>query len=141
MKPFSIQLMSLPDTYEPGSTVELQGAQRITLRPVSEIPSMMLSFEESGARLSKLPQMLFEMDGSWVWSGQLGKHPWQLDGMIYDRDGHLQYAQVKGTCTLPAWRELITCIGWPEQSLLIHLVEQGSYLDLRTFEQTFFNVN
>lgn len=59
-------------------------------------------FDEVAACLTQLPRLYFEPDGSLVWAGQ----DWQIDGMLYDRGGVLQYADLKGHAPHDRWHEL-----------------------------------
>jgi hypothetical protein len=84
---------------------------------------MSCSFEETLAQLSRLERLFIEWDGSFVWRGHGPAGDWQIDGMIYDHQDAVQWCEVKGTCPLPNWHRLLNCFGWPEQSLVIHLLD------------------
>lgn len=49
-------------------------------------------FDAVAQRLQSLPRLLWEPDGSFVWSGP----DWQIDGMLYDRDEIVQWAELTG---------------------------------------------
>lgn len=68
--------------------------------------AMTSRFDDVAAALATADRLYFEPDGSFVWAGP----DWQIDGMIYDRDCVLQYADIKGHCPLALWRQLITWI-------------------------------
>jgi hypothetical protein len=68
------------------------------------------SFEGLAAALSNLPGMFFEMDGSFVWVDHQSHPPRQMDAMVYDRDGRLEYVDVKGDCNLEQWQALCHAI-------------------------------
>jgi len=68
------------------------------------------SFEGLVAALSDLPGMVFEMDGSFVWVDHQRHPPRQMDAMVYDRDGRLEYIEVKGDCNLEQWQTLCQAI-------------------------------
>lgn len=63
------------------------------------------SFEDAEARLSQLPQLYFEPDGSFVWALDQGRE--QLFGMIYDAAGQIQYIELRGTCRLATFEHLV----------------------------------
>lgn len=70
-------------------------------------------FDQVADCLAQLPRLYFEPDGSLVWAGQ----DWQIDGMLYDRDGVLQYADLKGHAPHDRWLELRRRILQPTRPL------------------------
>lgn len=103
----------------------LYGRQR------GRIPS---SFEESEARLRKLPQLLFEPDGSFVWTRESGEQ--RVDGMIYDAGGQIQYCELRGRCSLEMWRELCRAIsGDDEPKFELQLLPSRELQNLQDFER------
>ncbi len=96
------------------------------------------SFEEAEARLTRLPKLYFEPDGSFVWARQQGSE--QVFGMLYDAGGKLRYCDLRGHCHLATWRELCQAIGGDEISGLqvLRLPEQALQ-DLQSFEANFLS--
>lgn len=95
------------------------------------------SFEEIAAGLTSFERLYFEWDGSFVWTGGDGSQRWQLDGMLYDGAGGMQYVDVKGLCPKPRWRELVdvfrgTC---PLDLLTVLQLPQQARKSLLSFEQ------
>lgn len=88
------------------------------------------SFETVFAELGRLDRMYPEMDGSFVWTGEIERVPWQIDGMMYDRDDVVQWCEIKGVCPLKQWHQLLRCFGWPSQSLVAHLVQEQLFVGL-----------
>jgi hypothetical protein len=72
------------------------------------IPS---SFEQVAERLQLLDRMYFEMDGSFVWTGECDNERWQLDGVVYDSMGSIQYIDLKGWCPWPNWIHFLAIVG------------------------------
>lgn len=69
-------------------------------------------FDEVAERLAATERLHFEPDGSFVWSGTAGETRWQLDGMVYDSAGRIQYLDLKGACPRPVWHRLLEiCAG------------------------------
>ncbi len=64
------------------------------------------SFENLAALLSTMPNMYFEMDGSFVWVDQQIFRTHQMDGMVYDRADKIEYVEIKGTCSTQQWQTL-----------------------------------
>ena len=94
-----------------------------------------VSFEETLERMDRMPQLLIELDGSFVWSGVEQGSAWQLDGSVNDRDGRLLYVSVKGTCSAPNWERLLDCFGWPTQPLVIQSVREAVFLEEAEFRR------
>ena len=61
------------------------------------------SFEELARILGRIPGMVFEMDGSFVWVDHHQSPANQMDGMVYDRADRIEYVEIKGTCNAHQW--------------------------------------
>jgi len=94
-----------------------------------------ISFEETSANLVHLPRMFLEPDGAWVWVGEDGGQRWQLDGQLYDREGHLIMVEIKGNCGEFAWEQLLGSLGWPGQPVVVRLVQVGVVLEEPEFRR------
>jgi hypothetical protein len=68
------------------------------------------SFEGLVEAIGSLPGMYFEMDGSLVWVDHYSNPPAQMDAMVYDRDGRIQYIEVKGDFNERQWRGLCQAV-------------------------------
>jgi hypothetical protein len=79
--------------------------------------------------------MLLEPDGSFVWKGIHSGRPWQLDGMIYDRNGRVVHVEVQGTCPLAAFDRLLAALGWPAALVMFELRRAGVILDEAEFRR------
>lgn len=101
--------------------------------------NLAVSFEDAVSQLESLPRMFIEWDGSFVWrnacddSTDVESSQWQLDGMVYDHLGAIRYLELKGCCTQNAWKQLLSILGWPEQELIIHHVDEGRFESLDIF--------
>jgi hypothetical protein len=96
---------------------------------------MQISFEEVAEQLSKLDRMYFEMDGSFVWTGNDSDgDSWQLDGMVYDHNNFVQRIELKGRLPKEKWRSLTQVFGWPQQPLTIHDIDTGQFISVLQFE-------
>ncbi|TWT98238.1 hypothetical protein [Stieleria varia] len=99
---------------------------------------MSLSFEEAQQRLSELERLYFEPDGSFVWAGA----GFQVFGMLYDAAGKLQYVELRGKCTLAAWRRLIECFvtinaAGQKSTIVVMVLPERQWQELQTFESLF----
>ena len=105
--------------------IHLYGPQRQPL-PVS--------FEDAQARLTALERMFFEPDGSFVW---VGGRPvaWQVDGMLYDAAGQLQYVDLRGCCPYPQWRQLLAALAPAGSPLAVARLGGEGLQNLQPFEQ------
>lgn len=65
------------------------------------------SFESFVAALNDWPGMFVEMDGSFVWAMRVDGLRYQVDGMVYDRDGAIEYLELKGELTPDSWIQLL----------------------------------
>jgi hypothetical protein len=91
------------------------------------------TWEDAAAALEAMPRMIFEPDGSWIWSGGVGHDRWQVDGHLFDFDGRLHRVELHGTCPREDLDKLLACFGWPEQRLIFELVREGLWLSEAEF--------
>jgi hypothetical protein len=94
-----------------------------------------VSFEQLSECFEALPRMLLEPDGSFVWTGEQEGRPWQLDGVVYDRDERVIYVEVKGECSESRFDELLKALGWPGVRLTFRLTREGTSLDEAAFRR------
>lgn len=66
------------------------------------------SFEQAQQRLSELPRLYCEPDGSFVWTSPGGRE--QVFGMLYDAMGQIQYCELRGACSRASWRALVAAV-------------------------------
>ena len=93
------------------------------------------TWEQAAAALEALPRMIFEPDGSWIWSGGVGATRWQIDGHLFDFDDRLHRVELHGGCPEESLDRLLSCLGWPKTSLIFEQVMEGvqvSEADFRT---------
>ena len=88
------------------------------------------TWEDAAAALELLPRMIFELDGSFVISGddEAGRR-WHVDGHLFDFAGRLHRLELHGECPSAAFDELLACVGWPRQPLMFEMVREGVTLD------------
>ncbi len=100
-----------------------------------------ISFEAIADQLSAWPGMYFEMDGSFVWvsteRSEDGAARWQLDGMIYDRAGTVQYVELKGRCDRNAWTKLVSVLNPDDTPIVVHLIQSSAWVLESDFRKTF----
>ncbi len=128
-----LHLYACPAAVTTGPPLQIAGRSIKTLisdeRQIAQT-CFSVSFEQVFERMQQLKRMFIELDGSFVWAGTVGNHRWQLDGMLYDHNGQLQRVELKGACPVAAWKELLTCLDWPRQSILAHCLEWHSLIDI-----------
>jgi len=77
--------------------------------------------------------MIFEPDGSWIWSGGAGHDRWQVDGHLFDFAERLHRVELRGQCPPEELDRLLKCFGWPELSLSFEQVREGVRLEEAAF--------
>ena len=68
------------------------------------------SFEGFLEAIGSWEGMYAELDGSWVWVFHEEDHRYQLDGMVYDRSGGIEYVEIKGQATQKAWSRICNAL-------------------------------
>ncbi len=126
-------------------TKEVKDAGRLELSavayPTLNLPAGALSapfdvsFETASESLQDLERMFLEPDGSFVWVSAADEPRWQLDGVLYDRDGRLLYVDLKGTCTAPQFDRLLAALGWPQMPVMFQLAREAAFLSEAEFRR------
>ncbi|MGE0609337.1 MAG: hypothetical protein AB7O62_19755 [Pirellulales bacterium] len=131
---FHAMIHARPAKVAGGGPVSVAGLEVPTvMRPTADAgQSFDVSFEETGDTLNRLPRMFFEPDGSFVWVGE-GPPAWQMDGLLYDRDGRLLYAEIKGCCPPAQFDQFLAALGWPGTPLLFQLAQAALFLEEAEF--------
>ncbi|TWU29294.1 hypothetical protein [Bythopirellula polymerisocia] len=93
------------------------------------------TWEECAAALEGLPRMIFEPDGSWIWSGGVGNERWQIDGHLFDFAGVLHRVELHGACPTEEFDRLLACFDWPNLELNYEMVREGVQLTETEFRQ------
>ncbi|MCY3008179.1 MAG: hypothetical protein NTV29_19685 [Planctomycetota bacterium] len=100
--------------------------------------SLAQSFEGFLERVGSWEGMFAELDGSWVWVFHEQERRYQLDGMVYDRSGGIEYVEIKGQATEKAWASICNVLiadfqrTSPDafaQHLRVHDIEQQCWRD------------
>ena len=98
--------------------------------------SFNIVWEEAATELERLPRMIFELDGSFVVSGDDADGcRWQVDGHLFDFDGHMHRVELHGQCPPAVFDDLLRCVGWPAQRLVFGMVREGVTLDEAGFRR------
>ncbi len=122
-------------------TIEGELARKGQSYPTLRVPSAALattfacSFEQAAAALAELPRMFIEPDGSFVWVSASADQPWQVDGVLYDRDGRLLFVEMKGTCPSEQFDRILAACGWPATSVMLQLTRRAVFVDEPTFRK------
>ena len=101
---------------------------------------MAIGFDAAFERLAAIERLYAEPDGSFVWTCSRtgdGAAPtwWQVDGTAYERGGRVLLVDLKGSCPPEAFDRLLSCFGWPQESLMMQLVRPGLFLEEAIFRQ------
>jgi len=94
-----------------------------------------ITWQQAAESLEALPRMIFEPDGSWVWSGGARADRWQVDGHLFDFDDRLHRVELRGQCPVKEFDQLLSCFGWPQAELTFEQVQEGRTLDEKEFRQ------
>lgn len=133
---FHITLHVRPaDAVETTASVQGETLPAVAVRQAALAAPFSLSFEQVSDRLAALPRMFLEPDGSFVWVSSGPNGAWQLDGVLYDRDGRVLHVEVKGSCPEAEFDRLLAALGWPETPVLVQLTREAVFLGLDAFRR------
>lgn len=130
MYTFHIALHALPPAELLRRPVVLGGEtyQALVAPPGGMATPWDATFEQACEGLSRLGRMFVEPDGSFVWTAA-AEPRWQVDGVLYDRDGRLLYVEINGRCPAERFDELLAALGRPAAGFAFQLLREAVYLD------------
>lgn len=99
------------------NTTQVTPHKHLLVYPVAENENVG-SFEDYAEQVESWPGMYFELDGSFVWVPDASSSKsdseftapverQQIDGMVYDRNGRIEYLDLKGQATIENWLMLV----------------------------------
>ncbi len=135
---FNVSVHARPRSLHLGPIIDVRGLrlQTLSVSPVALGEPMGMSFEASQSHLNNLPRMYFEPDGSFVWVGDTDdRSPWQVDGVVYDRNGSLHSVEMRGHCPEQTFDTLLTAFGWPGTDLIFQLADEALFVDEGEFRR------
>ena len=95
-----------------------------------------VTWEDAAALLEPMSRMIFELDGSFVLSGNYDQgRRWQVDGHLFDFAGRLFRLELHGNCPPTTFDGLLRAVGWPAQQLEFEMVHAGVTVDEATFRE------
>lgn len=134
---FSAVVHARPAGAMVGKVVALSGFELPTLDvgPGDSSLGFDRTFEEVETTLGRCERLFFEPDGSFVWRSPAAEPSWQLDGIVYDRDGRVLYVELKGTCPDERLDEFLTALDWPRTAVMFQLIREAVFLDEAMFRR------
>ena len=135
---FHVHVHAPPRAARPVPTMTRVGDRDLpVLLDFSPQESFVSSFEETADRLQRLTGFFFEPDGSFAWN-RTAAAPEHLEGVLYDRDGHVRYCELKGECSSETLRQFLaaltgTSIGDDPAATVVQLAAEGLYIEERVF--------
>jgi hypothetical protein len=108
-------------------------------KPLTLTAPLPVTWEYAAEHLAALPRMIFEPDGSFVWSGDFEGRRWQVDGHLFefhfDNEPKLHRLELHGECPVDIFDTLLKCVDWPASQIVFELVMEGVALDEANFRQ------
>lgn len=125
-----LHLMSLPtgQAPRPSQSWKWQGCDVPcvvfdgTLTPLDFALSQ--SFDHLREALESQSRIYFELDGSFLWAGDLNGQAWRIDGMVYDDGERVLWCEVKGCLPLSQWKQLLQIVGGTQELLAMVLPDR-----------------
>ncbi len=96
-----------------------------------------VSFDAVAERLTSLPRVFFEPDGSFVWVSSKGRDDWQLDGLLADGRENLMTIELKGVAGWDVLQPLLETIDWPNHDILFQDMQRGVFYSSAAFRDFF----
>ena len=129
-RPFHVMLHALPaDPLKPFRTsIDGVDVDALVLAVGTVLPPLGVSFDTVQSRLMELPQIHFEPDGFFLWSGNVAGERWQVDGNLFDRGEQLDHVELRGDIPTEPFRQLLAIFNHNQVPLIVQLVRHGVYV-------------
>lgn len=92
-----------------------------------------VSFDELFETLQNFERLFIELDGSFVWRGTSDDSPWQIDGIVFEKDDRVWYVELKGYCDHQSFNNLVSCLAGNESSFIVQSITEGTVVSGREF--------
>lgn len=137
MYQFDISIHTLARNASKGPSTTLAGDLVTTLdvAATAHASSLPVTFEQMAEVLESFDRMLFEADGSFVWSGGQETTAWRVNGLLHDQGQRLLYVELRGTIPEVQFDRMLSALGWPEQPLMFQLRQAGVFLSEAEFRR------
>ena len=141
---FHVNLFAVPSCTQTTMPLALRGRSLTQLTSSTGLPltydvPLEVTWEAAAQRLEDLGRMIFEPDGSFVWSGVETGDRWQVDGHLFEfqfaGEPLLHRVELHGHCPADQFDQLLVCVGWPKTTLVFELVLDGVALDEANFRR------
>ena len=87
-------------------------------------------------KLAELPAMFCEPDGSFLWV--TCDHPRrQVEGVVYDAAGQVQYVECWGECDASQWRQLVSAVSGSSTVVSLRDRRSGELIEAAALEHRF----
>ena len=135
---FHASIHARPDNCQPGPLLKFAGSDFATCAISPEWlgqSTLARSFEDVAGDLARFPRMYIEPDGSFVWVSSHDEASWQVDGNLYDHLDRVRLVDIKGSCPVQRFDQLLVHLGWPRTQLVFQLVRAAVFLDELEFRR------
>ncbi len=131
----SIHALARNATEGPSTTIAGHVAATLDVAATAHDRPLPVTFQQTAEVLESLDRMLFEADGSFVFSGGEGTTAWQVFGLLHDQGQRLLLVELRGTIARSQFDQLLAALGWPGQPLMFQLRQIGVFLSEQEFRQ------
>ena len=144
MNEFHVNIFACPTSRIERAPVSLRDEQLEKLVTAGGAPLLFdapleVTWERVAEQLEALPRMIFEPDGSFVWSGEAAGERWQVDGHLFEQNfasgPRLHRLELHGQCPHAQLEQLLDTVRWPHAKLVFELVVEGVALDDENFRR------
>jgi hypothetical protein len=135
---FHANVLREPGLFKHGASLTLRGVKLSPLESPAGGPpqfdrTFAVTWEEAQSALLALPRMDCEPDGYFVVAGEAAGERWQIDGHLFEYENQLHRMELHGSCPAEFLDALLTALGWPTQTIVLQLVQEGVTMSEREF--------
>lgn len=127
---FHANVLRKPTLFTRGPSLTLRGVKLTPLESPTGGPpqfdrTFAVTWENVQATLLTMPRMDCEPDGYFVVAGEEAGERWQIDGHLFEYQDQLHRMELHGSCPAQIFDSLLRALGWPTESVVLQLVQEG----------------
>jgi hypothetical protein len=118
-------------------SIEINGIQidSLCLKTSDFVDTFPCTFEEVFQALDSFDGLHIELDGAFAFRNVDQDRPWQIDGLVFEKDNRVWHLQLKGFCDRHSFEKIMSVCHWPKTDFIVQSITTGTVVASDQFFQ------